>query len=475
MFKKLLIIVPFLLLSQACSTFRQDVHLKQDPLDTLLNSDLFNSSQISLSVFDLTDNKPVLSRNEKLLLRPASNQKILTTAAAYLFLGNEFKFKTSVYHSGEIKDSVCSGDVYIIGGFDPDFTSGDLDSFIRGIRHFGIKKIEGNLYADVSAMDSLIFGKGWMWDDDPGTYSPYLTPLCINKNSIGIAYEPDIPGNPAKIKLVPETDFFPIENSSVTIQKGKSNFLLTRDWINRNNTLIVSGSISKNAKRDTVYVNVFNPTFYFLNLMKESLARNGIEFSGKIDTLTMIGETKEIFSLKRDLNSVIINTNKVSDNLSAEMLLRTLAFNSTGKHASAERGIKFVDSLITLSGLNPKNYRIVDGSGLSNYNLLSAELITEVLKYFYYKQPLLFTKLYESFPISGFDGTLSSRMNNSVIYKKVHAKTGTISGVSSLSGYIESSNNHLIAFSILIQNFTGGAGKARAVQDEICRIIYETN
>lgn len=471
----LLLVILLSFVIQACSTFQQLPTTVQNQIDSLLISDFFKSSQAAISVYDLTDKKSLYQFNEKLLLRPASNQKILTTAAAYLFLGTDYKFTTSVYRTGEIIDSVCNGDLFVVGGFDPDFTSVNLDSLVKEIKHLGIKTITGNIYADVSAMDSLFWGEGWMWDDDPASYAAYLTPLSINKNSIKIAYEPNEVEKPAGIELIPRTDFFQINNSSFTVDTGKSELTISRDWLNRNNKISVHGTLLRSAKRDTISLNVFNPTFYFLNLMKESFERNGISVEGKLDTLTLNKAAAKIFSFEHDINRVIVNTNKTSDNLSAEMLLRALAFKSSGAHSSAKNGIALVDSLISLSGLNPKDYMIVDGSGLSFYNLLSAELLTEILKYLYYQQPNLFQKMKDSFPISGYDGTLVNRMKDSATHGQVFAKTGTIRGASSLSGYLRNKNNHMIAFSILIQNYTGSSNHAKSLQDNICRIIFETN
>ncbi len=469
----LLIILLFAL--QACASFQTTTQINQNRIDSLLSSDFFNSTQAGISFYDLTGNKQLFKHNEKLLLRPASNQKILTTAAGYFFLGKDYKFKTSVFHSGEVKDSICYGDIFIVGGFDPDFSSTDLDSLVSKIKHYGIKEIRGNIYGDVSAMDSLFWGEGWMWDDDPESYAAYLTPLTINKNSIQIDYRPNEIGKEAVIELIPGTNFFPINNSSTTTDTGKTSIRITRDWINRNNTIIVNGNITRTSKRDTISLNIFNPAFYFLNLMKESIEQNGVSFKGKVDTLTLKSDTKKIFSFERNLEPVITNTNKISDNLSAEMILRALALNSFSKPATAAKGIRLVDSLITLTGLNPKDYRLVDGSGLSNYNLVTAELLSEILKYYYFKKPDLFPYLISSFPISGVDGTLRNRMKENKAFKRVYAKTGTISGVSSLSGYLESKNGHMIAFSILIQNFVGSSSQARSIQDKLCEIIFDMN
>jgi D-alanyl-D-alanine carboxypeptidase/D-alanyl-D-alanine-endopeptidase (penicillin-binding protein 4) len=469
----ILLLFLFSLVLQSCATFQQKSLTSKNPIDSILVSNFFKSSQAAISVYDLTDDKVIYDHNSNLLLHPASNQKILTGAAAYLFLGDNYKFKTEVYHSGIIKDSVCYGNIYFVGGFDPDFTSSDLDSLIDNIKSFGIKKIEGNLYADVSAMDTLFWGKGWMWDDDPYSFMPYLTLLNINKDNIKVVLEPSSENTPAKISLIPRTSFFDIDNSCLTSDTIKSKFLVTRDWINRKNKIIVKGVINKNSKPDTTILNIFNPTIYFLQLAKESFIKKQITLTGILDTASHPSDAVMISSFEREIEPVLNNMNKNSDNLNAEMMLRALAFKKYGNRASAKRGLKLIDSLITLSGYNPKNYFLVDGSGLSSYNLVSADLINGVLSYIYKYQPNIFNKLYNSFPISGYDGSLANRMKNSKAFMKVHAKTGTLNGVSTLSGYLKSKSNHMIAFSILIQNYVGPAKQARDIQDQICEMIYQ--
>jgi len=470
---ELLILLSFMF--QACASFQPTPQSFQNRIDSLLYSVFFKSAQAGISVYDLTANKQLFKHNEKLLFRPASNQKILTTAAGYLFLGEDYKFSTSIFHTGEVNDSICNGDIYIVGGFDPDFSSHDLDSVVSEIKRFGIKEIRGNLYGDVSSMDSLFWGNGWMWDDDPEPYAPYFTSLNTNKNSIQIVYEPGEVGKEAVIELIPKTNFFRIGNSSLTVDTGKTTITVSRDWLNRSNDIIVKGTINKNSPRDTTTINIFNPTLYYLNLVKESIEQTGISFKGKVDTLTLPAEAKKIFSFERNIEPVITNTNKTSDNLNAEMLLRALALNFFPKPATSNNGIVLVDSLITLTGFNPKNYRIVDGSGLSFYNLVSAELLTEILKFCYYKEQKLFPKFLSSFPISGVDGTLSNRMKGGKLLKRVHGKTGGLSGVNNLSGYLENKNGHMIAFSILIQNFVGTSVHARSIQDKLCEIIFDMN
>ena len=445
----------------------------QARLDSLLSSDFFKSSQIAIDIYDLTNKEPVFNKNEKLLLRPASVEKILTTCTALLFLDDDFTFKTKIYHTGEIDDSVCYGDLYIVGGFDPDFTSHDLDSLVREIKNYGINEIRGNLYADVSAGDSLFWGNGWMWDDDPGPFAAYLSPLNIDDNSIEVIYEPGIIGKPANIELLPQNNFIPIKNNSITSDTGKTTIKISRDWINRQNTITLTGNIKIYEKRDTTSVNIFNPNIYFLHLMEESLNRNSIKLIGKVDTLTLNPEAEEIFTIERNIDTVLVNMNKTSDNLSAEMVLRAIASSYFPKPATAENGIIIVDSLITIAGFNSSNYKIADGSGLSFYNLISPELVTGILKYFYYDEEDLFVKLYNTFPISGYDGTLENRMKNSRVERRVHAKTGTLSGASNLAGYLQTKSGSMLAFSIFVHNYVEHATQARKFQDKICEILFE--
>lgn len=476
----------FLLLSK--SYYPQfEINPLKNNLDSLFANEY--KTIVAVDIFDLTENKSLYSKNEKLLLRPASLMKILTTSAALLFL-EDYNFNTSLYYDGEIEDSICNGNLYLVGGCDPSFSLNNLDSLIREIKKIGIKEIRGNLYGDISMTDSIYWGEGWMWDDDPYPFAAYLSPLTINHNTVQVIYKPTHIGKLAQIETIPKTSYFEIVNSLITTKDDssylvdkstwfglpngfdKSNFLITRDWLNRKNKIYAKGFISVNSPQDTVSFSVVNPAEYFLTLMKEKLESNNITLHGKIGFKNLPEDTEEIISIEHNIDSILVYTNKNSDNLGSEMILRALSNKYFGKPATAKNGIKLIDSLITLVGFNPKEYKIVDGSGLSFYNLISAELITSVLKYFFYNEEELFVKLYNSFPISGYDGTLKNRMLKSKAYKKVRAKTGTLSGVSNLAGYMTNHDNHLIAFSILIQNFAGSASKARELQDKICEIIY---
>ena len=441
-----------------------------DELFYLLKDSFFSRCQVSVDAYNISKKEIVFRYNEKLLFHPASNMKVITTSTALRFLGPEYKLSTQIKYDGIIEDKILNGNLYFVGGFDPDFTSEDLDSLILQMKDAGISKINGNLYIDVSNMDSLAWGMGWMWDDDPSYDFPHMTSLPINKTVVSVVIEPSNIGEKAKINLIPESNYYKFSNNIFTVDNDTSELIISRDWINNSDSLILNGGLFADAEPDTTTINILNTNQYFLTLAEESLLKNAIEFSGKCGIRVAPRNSSLLVSKNRLYKNVIDKLNKDSDNLGAEMSLRALSFNKFGKYASAENGIKLIDSLVIEVGLNPMDYRFVDGSGVSHYNLVSSELLNEILIYIH-KYPELFEILYQSFPIAGVDGTLKNRMKLGNAFNNVHAKTGTLSGVSSLSGYLTAINSDLISFSINMQNFVGSAKKAQLFQDKICEIL----
>lgn len=477
--KKCLHLIFFLFLLPSLWNGQEEIFSQvKDKLDNLLSDPFFESTLAAVDIYDLTNREIVYQKNHKYLLHPASNMKILTTAAGLFFLGPDYFFETTLYYHGEIDGNILKGDLYVVGGFDPEFSVYDLQYFVNALNSLGIKEITGNLYADVSRMENRFWGEGWMWDDDPSTDAPYLSSLNINMNAVDVYLLGTEIGKSAQVILHPQTDYFEIFNETTTISSNQQNtFSVTRDWMNRKNTIICTGKVNHKkhltGEEEPVSLNVFRPDLYFLTLFNETLQQNGIKVHGKLDNFWLPYDAVHITTFSRPVIDVIRRVNKVSSNLHAEMVLYAMAEKYYGKPATSKNGIKVINNLIAMTGMNPEKYRLVDGSGLSHYNLVSAELILAVLKHVYYKEPALFKILNESFPIAGIDGTLGRRMGGSTAEKRVTAKTGTLSGVSALSGYLATKNGKFLAFSILMQNFVNGASTARAFQDEICKILSE--
>ncbi|MGA9290997.1 MAG: D-alanyl-D-alanine carboxypeptidase/D-alanyl-D-alanine-endopeptidase, partial [Ignavibacteriaceae bacterium] len=185
-------------------------------LDSLLTDQFFQSALPAVDIYDLTSGESLYRKNEKMLYNPASNMKILTTVSALLFLEPDYKFYTTLYYSGNILNNILYGDLYVIGRGDPIFYSSDLDSLVKEIKKKGIREINGNIYADISWKDSVYWGNGWMWNDDPSTDAPYLSALNINENSIEVFASPTSFGKKADIYLKPETGYVNVVNKTIT-------------------------------------------------------------------------------------------------------------------------------------------------------------------------------------------------------------------------------------------------------------------
>lgn len=473
---KILNKILLLIILHSCFTLSQSDRLTAK-LNQLLTDEFLQSSLIALDIYDLTEQEYVFRTNQKMLLRPASNMKLFTSITSLLSLGVDYEFITSLYYDGEIIGNTLFGNLYIEGGCDPEFKTEDLSNFISALRNLNINSINGNIYADLSFKDSLYWGAGWMWDDDPSTDAPYLSALNINGNSISVSLRPGNVGQKAEVILIPGTEFFKINNQTITVlTKQEENYFITRDWFNRKNEIVVKGRVSlgkDNIVKGDMQLNVINPELYFLTLFKESLIKNGISVAGETGIRSLPLINKYITSFTTPLLSVLKNVNKNSNNLSAEMVLLAMAERYYGRPANAENGVKIINEYLLLFGHNPDNYRIVDGSGVSYYNLVSAELITDMLKFLYYSHPAIYKLLLETLPIAGLDGTLEKRMSGSSASNNVRAKTGTLSGINALSGYLTAANGNTLAFSILIQNHVKNSVKARQLQDEICKILAD--
>ncbi len=465
----------FLILIVFYSQLFSQYEIITSKIDELLKDDFFNSTVAGISAFNLTTNEPIIERNAKLLMRPASNMKVLTTATMLYFLGPEYKYYTGIYSDGLVKNNILYGDIYFYGNGDPSFSASDLDSLIAILKEKNISEITGNIYGDVSAYDSVFWGEGWMWDDDPETEFPYFTPLILNESSIDIKLEKSNSDGTVNISIFPESNYFKVTNNVEIVNEGKNRFIISRDWINRSNDIIVKGKINKDFNGYTRHITLFNPQDFFMYYAVERLKANEIKINSDYKFKDRPAGTNELAAIESRFGDLIIKLNKESNNLYAEAALKAIALELGGKPASSKKGAKFIDSLVTLIGLDKHSYNFSDGSGVSHYNLVSAELLNRLLNYFYINHPQLFQVLYESFPIGGIDGTLRRRMKSEKIFNNVHAKTGTLSGVSTLSGYMNAQNGDLISFSILTQNYVGSSSIAREFQDKICEIFTEIN
>lgn len=460
--------LPLLFLLFPLAVFAQGGLASQ--LDALIKQKLPKGSDVGISVFDLTAGKPLYSYRASKLSRPASTMKLLTTITALSRPDADEPFRTEVWYNGVIERDTLQGDIYVIGGFDPEFDDKGMNALVEGVASFPFSVVNGTVYGDVSMKDSLYFGSGWIWDDNPYAFQPYLSPLMYNKGAVTLTVSPGSRvGEAARVKCSPISSFYTVDNRTETRTPSAGKLIVTREWMDNRNMIIVSGNVDGWRKDG---VNLFTSQDFFMYTFLERLHAKGIEVtSGYAFSGFSKGENSVRMAVwSCPVEDVVKQIMKESDNLNAEALLCRLGAQATGKkHVSARDGIAEIEKLMRCLGHNPDNYKIADGCGLSNYDYLSPALLVDFLKYAY-AQPGIYRKLYKALPVAGVDGTLKNRMKQGKAYNNVHAKTGSYTGINSLAGYLKDARGHLIAFAIMNQNVMSGA-KARELQDKICEVM----
>ena len=436
-------------------------------LDTLIKYQLPVGSNVGISIYDLTDEKPLYTYQADKLSRPASTMKLLTTITALAHPDADDPFKTEVWYQGVIEQDTLKGDLYVVGGYDPEFDDEALDSLVNAVSCFPFSVISGHVYGDVSMKDSIYWGSGWAWDDTPASYQPYLSPLMLNKGLVTVTASPGERGHLASLDCVPASSYYTVTNETKSRTPAAGRFGVSRDWLQNGNNIVVKGNVE--GKR-TGMVNIYSSRDFFMHTFLERLQAKGIQcpVNYAFNELQKDSLSVQIALLETAIQDVINQIMKESDNLNAEALLCRLGAQATGKkHISDEDGLSVIRKQIKALGEDPDYYKLADGCGLSNYNYISPNLLIAFLK-FAYSRTDVFQKLYKALPIGGVDGTLKYRMKRGTpSYKNVHAKTGSFTAINCLAGYLRTTNGHEIAFASMNQNVLSGA-KARAFQDAVC-------
>lgn len=436
-------------------------------LDTLIKYQLPVGSNVGISIYDLTDGKSLYTYQADKLSRPASTMKLLTTITALSHPDADDPFKTKVWYQGVIEQDTLKGDLYVVGGYDPEFDDEALDSLVNAVSRFPFSVISGHVYGDVSMKDSIYWGSGWAWDDTPASYQPYLSPLMLNKGLVTVTASPGERGHLASLDCVPASSYYTVTNETKSRTPAAGRFGVSRDWLQNGNNIVVKGNVEG---KHTGMVNIYSSRDFFMHTFLERLQAKGIQcpVNYAFNELQKDSLSVQIALFETAIQDVINQIMKESDNLNAEALLCRLGAQATGKkHISDEDGLSVIRKQIKALGEDPDYYKLADGCGLSNYNYISPNLLIAFLK-FAYSRTDVFQKLYKALPIGGVDGTLKYRMKRGTpSYKNVHAKTGSFTAINCLAGYLRTTNGHEIAFAIMNQNVLSGA-KARAFQDAVC-------
>jgi D-alanyl-D-alanine carboxypeptidase/D-alanyl-D-alanine-endopeptidase (penicillin-binding protein 4) len=474
----LMLLIPSLLLVVTIEIFaqRKKTASKQTPkpcaaqIEAVLKDTIFNRAFVGIHIVSLKSGKTIFQQNKNKLFRPASNLKLFTSAASLAVLGNNFQITTELYADSPA-DSVIRGSVYLKGYGDPLLTTVHLDSLARDIYKSGVREILGDIVGDVSCFDDVFWGKGWMWDDDPGYLWPFLSPLSLNGNSIAVTTSPGLKeGDSVTVSLDPPTRYVTVINNSITSSDTTNRSLkINRQWKERQNVIILEGALHPHASSTTTRFNVWRPELYTLEVFKERLLANGIRVRG-VSRVGRVNKGGPIAVISHTLDSVLILMNKDSYNLGAESLLKILAAERRGVPGSADSGIVVMKEYLATIGLDTAAMIIADGSGVSRYNLVSPYALVKLLTTIC-RDSSLFALFWNSLAIGGVDGTLKTRLTGKAVRGNVHAKSGSHSDVLALSGYVITTRKDTLAFSMMINHFPKDAELHRKAQDRIVEIL----
>ncbi|WP_462367041.1 D-alanyl-D-alanine carboxypeptidase/D-alanyl-D-alanine endopeptidase [Phocaeicola coprophilus] len=459
------------LLMWICTCCLLVAHPLAGQLDSLLSvTPLMRTSEAGIAVYDLTAGTSVYRYQADKLYRPASVEKVITSVTALSVLGTGYTFRTQLAYTGTIEQDTLKGDLYVIGGFDPEFMESDLVRLADAAGQAGIRVIKGRLVGDISLMDSVYWGPGWSWDDTPESFQPYLSPLMLNRGCVDITVSPSAKGKPAKVTVLPQSDYYELDNRTLSRTPSAGKLRITRNWLTNGNRIILTGNVTGPYTRT---LNLFDSSAFFMQSFWKRLQTRAVEISpDSIAYGVCPDEASRLYIHERPLDAVLKRALKKSDNLSAEALFYHVGLNDSRdkrsiSNADGQRAIRlFMEKSV---GISPEDFRIADGSGVSLYNYVSPDLLMAYLRYAY-AHPEVFRPFYDALPVAGVDGTLSYRMRGGKAFRNVHAKTGTVTGVSSLAGYVHASNGHLLAFVIINQNVLKSR-EARTFQDRFCEIL----
>lgn len=458
-------------ISEAQSTAGlSQVELKKK-LDDLLQSRCLDPKNTGIKIYSLDRNKTIYQYQSGRLLIPASNVKILTSAAALSTLKPDYRFRTVLLHDGKLENGVLKGNLYLKGFGDPKLVQEELWRTAIGIKNKGIRRIEGDLIADDTFFDGKRYGNGWGKANRQRAYHAKLGALSLNFNVVNVHVQPGSKvGGPPVVVTDPDTSYITVLNRATTIQptRKKRGIDFKVDILHgkKGDKIRVTGKIPMNFEPKRYFRTVSNPPLYTATVFKEYLMREGIPISGKI----RLSETPSDASIlhvhhSAPLSRVVADLNKFSNNFVAEQILKTMGAERFGDPGTDVKGIDVVEEFLSRHGIVKKDYTLVDGSGLSPRNRLTASQIVTILSAMH--GDIRFRpEFVSSFAIMGVDGSGKNRLEESRDRGSVRVKTGTLRRASCLSGYLETLEGELIAFSLLMNNLCSVI-EVQHIQDQI--------
>ncbi len=456
---------------------------------------------VSVKVVSLDTGRVLFEENAAKLLRPASNMKLYTVAAALDKLTPDFRFFTSVYSANRPDSSgVLHGALTIYGRGDPTFATrfnnGDyfksINELAARIAAAGVKRVEGDLVGDETYFIGPKYGSGWEWEDLTWYYGAEISPLSINDNALDLFIKPGAAvGQPAVITTGPPDPLLTVVNKVITIAKGERRQLNIHRGLGEN-TVTIAGGIPLEDPGYTGAMSISHPGLLFVYLLRAALAQKGVVITGKSIATGPMSQPNyfptpyppilyEVAKLESPPLSIIAaQTLKPSQNLYTELILRTLGKVTPApatlpplRQTSEELGLEGVKSFLRTAGVRPESLVLSDGSGLSRNDMITAEATVQLLTFM--SKHRYADVFRTALPIAGVDGTLRNRLRGTVAENNLRAKTGSLSSAASLSGYVTTAAGEKLAFAIMVNNYASEVDPRAVCIDPIAVLLASFN
>jgi serine-type D-Ala-D-Ala carboxypeptidase/endopeptidase (penicillin-binding protein 4) len=461
-------------------------------VEGLLGAAPVDKGEWGLLVVDADSGATLYEKNANDYFLPASNMKLLTTALALDTLGPEYRFRTTVETNGMLSpDGKLSGDLILVGRGDPNLSNRKfpyetkeefdgppekvLAELADAIASRGVKEIAGDVVGDDSYFPRERYPDGWEIDDMVWEYGAAISAIVVDDNTVTLTLTPgEKAGGVVTAVVEPPTREFVVKNEVSTIgAKEKPDLRLTRDP--GSDTVVVSGVMPAGSAPRKLVLAIQEPALHAANLLAQLLKDRGIKLGGAVRaehepdpgeaTRTALAE-----HLSVPLKDSVKLVNKISQNLHTEVLLRTAA-RQQGRWATPEDLQKFPEAFYTKAGIPEGDVIQTDGSGLSRHDLVTPRAFVALLKYA--QKQVWFPAYLASLPVAGADGTLNERMKEPPLLGRIHAKTGSVTHVRTLSGYAETPGGRKLIFSFLSNNQGGKNHEVHVAIDWVCLAMVE--
>lgn len=417
-------------------------------------------------------------------IRPASNLKLLTSAMILNELGPSFRYRTKLYGLGIQAGNVWKGDIIIRGSGDPSisgtFYNKDrfhvFDEFQQAFDSLGIKQIDGSLIGNDSYFDQQAYPEGWSWDDLSFYYGVEINALSFNENAVDLrVYANNRIGEKPEIEWFPfDTDYVNFVNEQI-ITPPYSEYDESYRRLMGTNTILLRSSLPQNyVEKESL--SILDAPRFFVDTFKKYLEQGGVKITEpmvvestrrnwKESRYTVLGE-----HLSVPLSKLLKEMNKESNNFYAEMLMKTAAAEHYGTSGSTELGVSLIKGFAENMGMNEDDLVLNDGSGLASSTLLKIEGLSKMMVKM--RSNPYFKAYKNSLAVAGKDGTLEHRFNNTPVEGRLYGKSGYISGVRALSGYMEAASGQPLVISVITNNFTESTSYIDNIQEDIIQKIY---